>query len=1117
MDWYNYRLSSLQPREIIQPLDEIFADQSSVFKLNVSFGFILRNNETGDLEYYYASRNNEQVFEEPFQIATATDLQQVRESLQKLDVLEWVRQRRPNSKWVVEQVTNVTFFVTKLRGYPMGRGTDLPDYLSKNNGLLPLDRNHQTGKIYSDNLCFFRALALHNGCQPKNLERDAKHYYEQYRETRPEKKRFCGVKLKELPELEHLYEVNIFVYSLGPTKPDGEEGEDDTEKDDQDFFPEIAAQLIHRSLCHYPSTLYLNLYQNHFSYIKDMKKYTKSYCCSRCGMYWKHVGMLHRHERTCEAKVHFQFPGGAYKTPPTIFQLLEDEGFTIPDHLKYFPYRATFDFECMFNRQTGLNNTEKLTWNAKHIPLSVSVCSNVPTFEQPKCFVSTGNSKELAKEMVDYLVEISQKSSDLMKEEFSFLFEAIDQKLQEIKQRSSDPSGENTLDVNNDDFGAHEDSDDEGEDLMDTDDEDEDIECETEEDRAFLDDEEIEEQGVSFYRTLDREREDRSDDDQRNVHEKSEDHSPQTKKTKEHPLKKLRDRLEEYLKELPVLGFNSGKYDLSAVKEFLFPVLVQNEGVQLAVKRNNNFMCLKTPHLRFLDVTNFLAPGFSYDKFLKAYECPQTKGFFPYEWLDSLEKLDHPSLPPHEAFFSTLKNKNISDEDYQYCQQVWADHNMKTFREFLIWYNNLDVQPFCDALQKMCAFWKDKSIDMLRQGISIPGVTLTYLFTTLESGIFFSLFDEKNKDLYYLFKKNMVGGPSIIFHRYHEAGKTKIREKEMEEQGKEQKMCQKIVGYDANALYLWAIMQDMPTGSFTRRREETGFKKESSSKMATERLEWKAHEGGIFIRHQMNNTEKRIGERKIPVDGFHGPSQTVFQFHGCFWHGHNCHLNKGKEMNEVRKRPMTELLKETKETSKYIKEQGYHLVEIYECQWRRMKKINSQVQQFLNSKFNRPLDQHKTLTQDQILRAIRNESLFGVVECDIRVPDPLKPKFAEMCPIFKNTEISREDIGEFMQTFAEEQNIMSHPRRSLIGSYFGEKIVLATPLIKWYLAHGLEVTHIYQVVEYTPIPCFKPFGEAVSNARRAGDVDPIKAIIADTMKLVSCCSIQRNWGGKHMV
>ena len=47
-------------------------------------------------------------------------------------------------------------------------------------------------------------------------------------------------------------------------------------------------------------------------------------------------------------------------------------------------------------------------------------------------------------------------------------------------------------------------------------------------------------------------------------------------------------------------------------------------------------MCLKTEYLKFLDITNYLAPGFSYDQFLKAYECEQTKGFFPYEWIDSL-------------------------------------------------------------------------------------------------------------------------------------------------------------------------------------------------------------------------------------------------------------------------------------------------------------------------------------------------------------------------------------------------------------------------------------------------------------------------------------------------
>ena len=90
-----------------------------------------------------------------------------------------------------------------------------------------------------------------------------------------------------------------------------------------------------------------------------------------------------------------------------------------------------------------------------------------------------------------------------------------------------------------------------------------------------------------------------------------------------------------------------------------------------------------------------------------------------------------------------------------------------------------------------------------------------------------------------------------------------------------------------------------------------------------------------------------------------------------------------------------------------------------------------------------------------------------------------------------------------MKSFAEENDLMPQPRRSLIGSLHGEKILLATPLLKWYLQHGLHVTKIYQVVEFTPKAVFKPFGDAVSDARRAGDRNPDCAIIGDTMKLVS--------------
>ena len=211
-------------------------------------------------------------------------------------------------------------------------------------------------------------------------------------------------------------------------------------------------------------------------------------------------------------------------------------------------------------------------------------------------------------------------------------------------------------------------------------------------------------------------------------------------------------------------------------------------------------------------MVNFVAPGYSYDKYLKAYGCDLQKGHFPYEYMDDIVKLEDCALPPQEAFYSRLKNEHISDADYALCQVVWHDNQMKTMRDFLVWYNNRDVIPFLQAIDKQFAFYQQHNIDMFKDGISVTGLTLLYLFKDLPSK---TVFNKKNSDLHHLVKNNSVGGPAIIFHRYHEKDITKIRGEET---------CRSIVGYDANALYLWALMQDMPTGWYVRRREENGFR-----------------------------------------------------------------------------------------------------------------------------------------------------------------------------------------------------------------------------------------------------------------------------------------------------
>lgn len=52
---------------------------------------------------------------------------------------------------------------------------------------------------------------------------------------------------------------------------------------------------------------------------------------------------------------------------------------------------------------------------------------------------------------------------------------------------------------------------------------------------------------------------------------------------------------------------------------------------------------------------------------------------------------------------------------------------MQTFADWLKYYNNLDVAPGLEALQKMRNFYIAKGIDIFKDAVGIPGVTLHYL------------------------------------------------------------------------------------------------------------------------------------------------------------------------------------------------------------------------------------------------------------------------------------------------------------------------------------------------------------------------------------------------------
>ena len=318
---------------------------------------------------------------------------------------------------------------------------------------------------------------------------------------------------------------------------------------------------------------------------------------------------------------------------------------------------------------------------------------------------------------------------------------------------------------------------------------------------------------------------------------------------------------------------------------------------------------------------------------MKAYGCELQKGHFLYEYMDCIGKLEERALPPQEALYSRLKNEYISDAPWH---AVWRDSRMKTMHDFLVRYNNRDVVPFADAMDKQFALYKQQNIDMFKYGVSVPGLPLLYLLNEFPSDTFFTVFNQTNIDLHLLVGDNIIGGPVIIFHRYHEKDITKIRGEET---------CISIVGYDGNALYMWALVQDMPTGWYPRRREERQFRPQQAQpfgQMAVHWLTWESAKNGFAIRHHVNRRDKRIG--KLPVEGWCPEARTAYQFHGCFFHGcPKCYDQN--ETHSVNGKTRATLLEKTRLYTAYLR-RHVKVVEMWECLWKEVRN-ESDVNTFL--------------------------------------------------------------------------------------------------------------------------------------------------------------------------
>ena len=235
--------------------------------------------------------------------------------------------------------------------------------------------------------------------------------------------------------------------------------------------------------------------------------------------------------------------------------------------------------QCFLSAEQLPEGTAKVMYVSRHELLSVSICSNLPGHDTPVCLIRSGTVQELVNDFVDRLETIACCFEDFLSK---WLYGVLRGLRALIRQRQEAERACRT--------------------------------CGYKEGRAAV-------------RTM--------------------------------TVRCVLHQLLQWIRAVPVVGFNSQSYDLNVLKSPLMRRLVcvdtvgdggdcdddddnDSDGVtccsdsgdsgevgdgplRFVVKRSNALTVIETRRLRILDITNFIASGFSYERYLKAYGCKLAK------------------------------------------------------------------------------------------------------------------------------------------------------------------------------------------------------------------------------------------------------------------------------------------------------------------------------------------------------------------------------------------------------------------------------------------------------------------------------------------------------------
>ena len=239
-----------------------------------------------------------------------------------------------------------------------------------------------------------------------------------------------------------------------------------------------------------------------------------------------------------------------------------------------------------------------------------------------------------------------------------------------------------------------------------------------------------------------------------------------------------------------VVFFHNLKYDIHHVTKAMnkFPHTVEiipsteEDYISMTVRLGQSFSIKFVDSYRFLAASlDRLAQTIPTESFVRTralcrteeeFDMVKRKAPFCYDYVDSAARMNETVPPPREAFFNTLTQAHISDEEYERFLRVWQSFGFATLGEYSDFYLRLDVCLLADVFEEFRSFGaKHYGLDCAHY-LTLPGFALDAFLKINKAKI--KLFDDM--DMVLMIMSSIRGGITQLVKKHAVANNPSVPE-----------------------------------------------------------------------------------------------------------------------------------------------------------------------------------------------------------------------------------------------------------------------------------------------------------------------------------------------------